>query len=72
MKIEYDNESDAMFIWFHKGNHIKNEIIFSEIWPRELKEHIGFLFDEDGKIVGIEVLNASKYFRIDNLLDNLQ
>lgn len=67
MKYEYDNESDAMFIWFEMGNTSEEKKIFNEIWPKELKDHIGVLFDEEGKIMGIEVLFASNYFRLNNL-----
>lgn len=70
MKIEYDNESDGMFIWFQKNIENEKNKIINEIWPKELKEHIGLLFDEDDKIIGIEILFASKYFKIDNLINN--
>ncbi len=62
MQKEYDSEVDGLFIWFlediekAKGNFEK------EVWPSELNNEIGFLFNTDGKILGIEVQPASKYF----------
>lgn len=62
MQYEYDNEVDGLYIWFvndiekEKGNYE------NELWPVELKNEIGMLFDKDGKLMGIEVLPASRYF----------
>jgi len=55
MKTTYDKKADAMYIYFQ------------EIKPKGVKQTIGlnddFIidFDENKKILGIEILNASKY-----------
>ena len=66
MKVEYDDEADAAFLWLTDQEPIQG-IIANEIWPRELNEHVGMLFNEDGKIVGIEVLFASRYLQAEIL-----
>ena len=62
MNIEYDKEIDAAFIWFFPeiDKNSKN-IIKNEIWPYELKEHIGLLFGENNKLIGLEILFATEY-----------
>ncbi len=61
MKFEYDPEVDALFIWFVDIEK-ENKYFTREIWPKELCGDIGLLFDKDGKLMGLEVLNAAKYF----------
>ena len=54
MKIEYDEEVDAVYINLKKieKDEIKRTI--------ELDDNIILDFDEDKKLMGIEILNASK------------
>ncbi len=54
MKIEYDEEVDAVYIYLKKieKDEIKRTI--------ELDDNIILDFDEDKKLMGIEILNASK------------
>ena len=55
MKFEYDKEVDAAYIYFEypiKEGGVKNTI--------ELNDTIILDFDESQKLLGIEVLNASK------------
>lgn len=67
MIYEYDREVDGLYIWF--VNDIEEEKINyeNEIWPAELKDEIGMLFDKEGKLLGMEILPASKYFSQDRL-----
>lgn len=51
MKIEYDPEVDALYVRL-----TESEIIESE----QVQPGIILDFDADGKVVGVEVLNASK------------
>lgn len=62
MKYEYDKEVDGLYIWF--VNDIEKDKINyeKEIWPGELKDEIGLLFDNRGKLMGLEIQPASKYF----------
>ena len=61
MRIEYDPEADGAYIWLIDNIDARREECVSEIWPQELNGHVGLLLDKDGKIMGIEVLPASKY-----------
>ncbi len=55
MKIEYDKEADAAYIYLvesiGKGEAVKTI---------ELNQNIILDFDKQGKLLGIEVLDASK------------
>ena len=55
MKLEYDKDVDAKYIYIEsplKDGKIKKTI--------ELNENIILDFDENDKLVGVEVLSASK------------
>ena len=55
MKLEYDKEADAAYIYLEypiKKGQSKNTI--------ELNENIMLDFDSKGKLLGVEILNASK------------
>ena len=55
MKIEYDKEVDAAYIYLAgdiKGDGAKKTI--------ELNDNIILDFDAEGKLIGVEILNASK------------
>lgn len=55
MKFEYDKEADAAYIYFvypARAGQSKSTV--------ELKEHIILDFDGRGKLLGVEILNASK------------
>jgi uncharacterized protein YuzE len=73
MEIEYDSESDGAFLWIvddiDERNTHKEKAIKGEIWPKETKEEIGFLFGQDNKLIGIELLFASKYLPSNLLTD---
>ncbi|MBW2553778.1 MAG: DUF2283 domain-containing protein, partial [Deltaproteobacteria bacterium] len=51
-KVNYDSQIDVLYITIHKGK----EEEFIEIAPG-----INVELDEDGKVCGIEILNASKF-----------
>ncbi|MEK7673612.1 MAG: DUF2283 domain-containing protein [Patescibacteria group bacterium] len=51
MKIEYDKKLDAMYIKFLDGNYVESE---------EVSAGVIFDYDKKGKIMGIEILDASK------------
>ena len=55
MKLEYDEEVDAAYIY------LKYPILDGECKKtKELNENIILDFDKSGKLIGIEILNASK------------
>lgn len=69
MYIEYDEEIDAAYIWLLKDIEQSKSSYEGEIWPSALNGNIGMLFDSDNKLMGIEVMSASKYLRSELLLD---
>ena len=54
MKIEYDNEADAAYIYLKE---IADGEVVSTI---SLNDVINIDLDEDGRTIGIEILSASK------------
>ena len=51
MKLEFDPTADALYLQLRKQKIIESE---------QIKEGIVFDYDENGEVVGIEVLNVSK------------
>jgi uncharacterized protein YuzE len=51
MKVKYDKEVDVLYIHFSEGKIVESD---------EDKPGIILDYDEQGSIVGIEMLNASK------------
>lgn len=49
--VEYDEKSDAMYIWLRKSKYDISE---------ELAENVVIDLDKNGLIIGIEVLDVSK------------
>ncbi len=58
MKIEYDKEVDALYIRL-----VETKIARTD----EFTEGINFDFDEKGRLVGIEILNATEIYMPDEL-----
>jgi len=53
MKISYDPEVDAAYIRFKEGKF--------EVTTQRLTEEIAINYAPDSSVVGIEILDASKY-----------
>lgn len=51
VRVEYDKQADAMYIWLRKAKYDVSE---------ELAENVVLDLDKNGRIIGIEVLDASK------------
>ena len=49
--VEYDKKADALYIWLRKAKYDISE---------ELAENVILDLDKNGRIIGIEVLGASK------------
>ena len=68
MKISYDPEVDAAYIRFKEGKF--------QVTTQRLTEDVAVNYAADGSVVGIEVLEASKYLgnrrRPQIELENLQ
>ena len=64
MKFEYDEEIDAAYIYLEhplKDGQVKNTI--------GLNENIILDFDDKGKLLGLEILDASKVLNKKTLLE---
>jgi uncharacterized protein YuzE len=59
MKVHYDNEADAIYIQL--GNQKPDGVI-------EISEGVNLDTTSENKIVGIEILNASKKMNIETIL----
>ena len=51
VRVEYDSKADSMYIWFRKAKYEISE---------ELVENVAIDLDKSGRIIGIEILDASK------------
>ena len=51
VRVEYDDKADAMYIWLRRAKYDVSE---------ELAENVVIDLDKNGRIIGIEVLDASK------------
>ena len=61
MYIEYDKEVDAAYIWLVDNIEENKKNYSTEIWPKELNDKIGLLLTDEQKLLGFEILSASKY-----------
>ena len=67
MRIRYSPESDAAYIYL-----VEEILVGGVAWtypcdPREVKGMINLDFDSEGRLLGIEVLDASKMLPADLL-----
>lgn len=51
VRVEYDSKVDAMYIWLRKTKYEISE---------ELAENVMIDLDKKGRIIGIEILDATK------------
>jgi len=51
IRVEYDSKADAMYIWLRKARYEISE---------ELAENVIIDLDKSGRIIGIEILDATK------------
>ncbi len=64
MKFEYDKEADAAYIY------LEDSIAKGEVEKTiELNDNIIVDFDKNGKLLGIEILSASKVLHQKSLLE---
>ncbi len=62
MKLEYNKEVDAAYIYLEDVGKKSSKTV-------EISEHIVLDFNEKGKIIGIEILDASKMLNKKTLLE---
>ena len=60
MRIEFDQEADALYVQIHEAYvaHVK-----------EIEEGVIIDFDENGKVIGIEILDVTKRFPLKDLIN---
>lgn len=60
MKIEYDREVDALYIRIQekKVSHTK-----------EIEEGINLDIDEDGKVIGLEIIGATERYSLEDIFN---
>lgn len=64
MKFEYDKDADATYIY------LEDSIADGEVNKTiELNDNIILDFDKNGKLLGVEILNASKLLNKKSLLE---
>lgn len=64
--IEYDPTVDGAYVWFVDIDSRARDVA-REVWPKDLNDHIGLLFDHQGKLLGIELQPASLYLNAETL-----
>ena len=60
MRIEYDREADALYIQFRE-EHPEDNL--------DIEEGVTVDVDDEGHIIGIEILKASKRIGLDSLVN---
>jgi uncharacterized protein YuzE len=60
MKIYYDGKADLLYIRFDEGRH--------QVVNRRVTEDIVLDIEDDDKIIGIEILDASKHINLAKIL----
>ncbi|MFH1319850.1 MAG: DUF2283 domain-containing protein [Bacteroidota bacterium] len=60
MIIHYDSKTDLLYLRFDKNEH--------QVTNKRIKDDVVLDVCEDGKIVGIEIMDASKNVQLDTLL----
>lgn len=60
MKIEYDKEVDALYIRIQEKKVART---------KEIEEGINLDIDEDGKIIGLEIIGATERYRKEDIFN---
>jgi len=60
MKIEYDKEVDALYIRLQE-KHVNRTV--------EIEDGINIDFDKNGKLIGIEILNATDRYSLSDIFN---
>ena len=60
MKIEYSKEADALYVYF------KEEYVARS---KEVEDGVVVDFDVNGQLIGIEVLDVSKRFKLSDIVN---
>lgn len=59
MNVTYDETVDAMYIYLHGGS---KDAVGTVVKTERLESDVVIDYDKDGKVLGVEILNASRKF----------
>jgi len=60
MKLEYDREADAVYIYLQEKEVARTV---------EFAEGVNIDIDEQGKLIGLEILDATKHYTLKDIFD---
>ena len=60
MKIEYDKEVDAIYIYLQLKDSYKTN---------EIQEGVNIDLDEEGRLIGLEILDATKKYSLSDIFN---
>ena len=60
MKVSYDSEHDVVYIKFTDGEE--------QVITKQVNDDVALDFDREGRVVGLEILSASKHVDLGSLL----
>ena len=60
MKIEYSKQADALYVYF------KEDVVANS---KEIEDGVVIDFDEEGQLIGIEVLDVSQRFCLSDIVN---
>lgn len=58
MRIRYDEQSDALYIRLREEEYYESD---------EIQEGLILDYDQEGKLIGVEILDASEYLKSEEL-----
>jgi uncharacterized protein YuzE len=61
MTIQYDTKTDLLYLMIEPSNH-------KEIINKRVSDEIVLDIGESDKIIGIEIMNASKHLNLQNIM----
>jgi uncharacterized protein YuzE len=60
MTINYDSKNDLLYLRLDQKHH--------QVMNKRVSDEVVLDIGEDGKIIGIEIMDASKHIQLDTLL----
>jgi len=60
LKIEYDKEVDALYIYLQEKEVYKT---------KEIEEGVNIDFDEEGKVIGLEIIGVTQRYKLEDIFN---
>ncbi len=60
MKIEYDKEVDALYVYLQKKEVYRT---------KEIEEGVNIDFDEEGKVIGLEIIGVTQRYKLEDIFN---